>query len=320
MPEIGEIRYGREIGRPKQTGKYIYHACLGCGKERWVKLNKGEPASLYCRLCIRQSRSQREIEKCQRKGTVDNPVVGDIRSGKEVGKRPGYYRWSKCPVCGNERWQKARTSTPDTKCRNCGAIRDRTLPENATMVSPVTGEIKLGWEVGKGGTAKYYLSSCTDCGAQRWVMLTRHYTPLGYCSKCVHRHIKHGHPLPLEEIEKRRKAWTGKGNPRYKRMPFMSEGYRYVPIEPGDFFFSMADKRKFVQEHRLVMAKHLSRCLLPWEIVHHKNGIRDDNRIENLKLLKCPQDHLPSQAMQGYIKKLEKENQKLKAKLSLIAP
>ena len=52
----------------------------------------------------------------------------------------------------------------------------------------------------------------------------------------------------------------------------------YAPENPTSTMDGMA------LEHRLVMAAHLGRPLQRHENVHHKNGVRHDNRIENLEI------------------------------------
>jgi hypothetical protein len=72
--------------------------------------------------------------------------------------------------------------------------------------------------------------------------------------------------------------WRG-GRTRHKK------GYVMIRT-PGH---PRAISGKYVFEHILVMEQLLGRYLLPEESVHHLNGVRDDNRPENLELWSRPQ-------------------------------
>lgn len=93
-----------------------------------------------------------------------------------------------------------------------------------------------------------------------------------------------GHHLSIETKKKISKANKGRlrcpseyGGHRNKR----SDGYVkvYVPDHP------YATKDGYVMEHILVMERAIGRYIKRDEVVHHKNHIRDDNRISNLQLM-----------------------------------
>ncbi len=94
-----------------------------------------------------------------------------------------------------------------------------------------------------------------------------------YCSLTCARKARPGYSWRGIRGEKH-SAWNG-GKCKLKR------GYIeiYSPNHP------YARGKKYVKEHRLVMENYLGRYLEPWEQVHHRNGIKDDNRIENLQLI-----------------------------------
>jgi hypothetical protein len=75
------------------------------------------------------------------------------------------------------------------------------------------------------------------------------------------------------------KHWAWKGG-RYAH----AGGYVALYIHPDHPMYVMAHNSGRVLEHRLVMAESLGRPLTRHETVHHVNGDRQDNRLENLQL------------------------------------
>lgn len=63
-------------------------------------------------------------------------------------------------------------------------------------------------------------------------------------------------------------------------------GYVKIKIHPDDAFYYLTTDGDYILEHRYVMMVNLERALTKDESVHHINGDRQDNRIENLQLRK----------------------------------
>lgn len=91
---------------------------------------------------------------------------------------------------------------------------------------------------------------------------------------------------PSEETRRKMsKRKRGARHPNWKG-GMRKDGQGYIHIYSPEH--PHCDTRKCVREHRLVMEAHLGRYLEPREIVHHRNEMKDDNRIENLRLKTKP--------------------------------
>uniref|UniRef100_A0A6M3K672 Putative homing endonuclease n=1 Tax=viral metagenome TaxID=1070528 RepID=A0A6M3K672_9ZZZZ len=83
----------------------------------------------------------------------------------------------------------------------------------------------------------------------------------------------------------------GKNHPQWKGGRYKDKTWGYIFVHKPNHPF--ADKRGYIREHRLIIEKQIGRYLHRWEVAHHINSIRNDNRPENLKVMsKSEHSHL----------------------------
>lgn len=117
------------------------------------------------------------------------------------------------------------------------------------------------------GTKTGSYLNCDFCGKKIWV----------YCFQL--RHKKHFCSTKCRDVFQKKQ-----NHPRWKNEFCRIDNKGYIFIKTKEY-------PKGIYEHRYVLEKHLGRKLLPTEFAHHINGLKTDNRIENL-LIMSNSDHV----------------------------
>jgi hypothetical protein len=110
------------------------------------------------------------------------------------------------------------------------------------------------------------------------------------------KHKAAGIKPPREDSATAAARVTGPNAPWWNGGQHLTEkGYRVVKPPAGFPFPEMVPSRGYIREHRMLMALHLGRALTSAEVVHHINGDRQDNRLENLEMFASHSEHMRSE-------------------------
>ncbi|MCA1711009.1 MAG: HNH endonuclease [Actinobacteria bacterium] len=179
--------------------------------------------------------------------------------------------------CGRPRYARGLCGRHYKQQLRHGQVQPESEPAACSVDGCERRAVTRGWCHG------HYLRWSRTGDVRPEVPLTR--PERGACSvdDCGRPHVSGG----LCEPHRQRVRLTGELQPEQPLRPaptgaHHSHGYRRVAVPAEDRW--LVDGASVAPEHRLVLARQLRRPLRADESVHHRNGVRDDNRPENLEL------------------------------------
>lgn len=266
---------GIKINNYKQ--KYCSFECKHKSKKSNDRKNRLRYKSKINNRCKCGTLIWPESKRCNRCGEVENCLI--------CGNKLGNYKKKYCSfVCKNEADKRSRRSKIKNFCKFCGKKIDEFTRKYCSA------DCKRKFENWKKRVKKE--NFCIICGNKFDNFRAK------YCSsKCrneARKKIELEHKLKKNKRCKycgvlinprsimciicRRKS---ENSPNWKNGRFKTpEGYILIKNKNHPF----CNKKGYIFEHRLKMERYLGRYLSNNEIVHHKNRIKHDNRIQNLEL------------------------------------
>lgn len=120
----------------------------------------------------------------------------------------------------------------------------------------------------------------------QWWYVTRNYRSRAYARTCAAcGDTFYARRSDRTRYCKRECGLRGERHPHWRGGRHLQKGYVLILADRDDpIAQAMRDHRGYVPEHRLVLARALRRPLRRTEYVHHVNGDKADNRLENLEL------------------------------------
>lgn len=164
---------------------------------------------------------------------------------------------------------------------------------------PFLGEIRAGRRLSRNQWGRYLYTQCPVCKQNRWVHIQTGRMPL-LCKSCRNTKYNKEHSGIKSHNWKGGRTYNLKG---YVKV-ICPNGHK--PLQDG-----------YILEHRLAWELSHGKQVPDGYAIHHLNGIKDDNRSENLIAISKP-NHTRKEMGEVYKKRtrvLEKEIQKLKLSL-----